>query len=802
MNPRAAPGWLGFWFLLAFATSASIPAHAGPRDQRRLERLRSTLGELESRLDELERAATGDDAASADELAEKLVRGQLLLAEGDFERAALAFFELRENHGGSDAAAQASYYLGVALARLGLVKWSVESFSANLRDESPQGRALHQRSLARLLELASPSVDARRAELPTLTATPERRARLRALGGHLESTSPPSKLESEDIRRISRWVEGIADDALSPELRYAYGHFAFKSGAYAEASSTLIELIPDERALDGSDAIGRVSLRAAYLWAAAQLELGDEEAALVGFDRVCAYNPTDSANERVVEMAWLAMGRLHYDAGRGQAAVVAYGGISRSSPLYPEALYETAWSLLAAGRHAAALDALEVLEIYIEDADFVAEVQQLRGKVAIAQRDWSGARETFTGLESDFRERVQAVRATALTTEGALDYYGAVTDDELQQFTLDALVPVSALSVARALPRAAQTEQLAQDFGALDRELLQLRELLARMEDAVLADERTLLFTDLAAHMSNLDATALEIVELREMILARQSRGLFDAQWRALQKQALRLRKTVDTPDVEGGSRGAVMREVDELGELIQRNGLVVDGMKAQLIAIEREYARTRGQQKIDAQGFLNQAASMRAELREAKTDARRLRAEVIELRGSLRYTDPWAAARRDALADYVDSLDQGWAFLSKRSRAGDFRRIWQRSAQLLARLEPLRTTLRAEATRRLQRAWIVLAAEKRNLQRYRAQMNAQRRVVSELVAEVVAATIPDVIDELEHWVIRSEVGKLDVEQAIADVEVEIMRSLESRRSTDLREIDRLLGERGRERQP
>src|SRR5690606_3364079 len=121
-------------------------------------------------------------------------------------------------------------------------------------------------------------------------------------------------------------------------------------------------------------------------------------AALDRFARITKARPSDPNDRQIVELAWLALARIHHDEGNVDDAVRAYRRIGRDSPYFPEAMYETAWTLMAAQQYEQAVQALDLLLVYDPDAPIAAEIKHLRGKVRIQQRDYEGAEEQFLAL--------------------------------------------------------------------------------------------------------------------------------------------------------------------------------------------------------------------------------------------------------------------------------------------------------------------------------------------------------------------------------------------------------------------
>ena len=171
-----AYGDVAMRLLAAACLAAAAPAAAG-RGSGSLPR--ASGSPTQRVVTEAEAGARKETTKSVKALAR--LEGQLL-AERDTERAAIVFLDLVENYPGTPAASQAMFYLGQALVGLEMDAWAVECFGRNLVDTAPDGRRYHQRSVAELLRLLTPARQPGFARNPGLSATPERRARIRSWG--------------------------------------------------------------------------------------------------------------------------------------------------------------------------------------------------------------------------------------------------------------------------------------------------------------------------------------------------------------------------------------------------------------------------------------------------------------------------------------------------------------------------------------------------------------------------------------------------------------------------------------------
>jgi tetratricopeptide (TPR) repeat protein len=773
--------------------SAPDRAHAGRNDTIEIGEAVERLRDVDKMIREAEKAAAADKKKTDEELAKRLVEGQLMLAERDVERSAIVFLDLLENNPKSNAASQAMYFLGESLVLLDMEKWASECFKRNLSDRTPDGKRFHQRSVARLFDLSAPRQPSGFARRPGLSATPEVRARLQALKLPLERPLPRSVMNEKDGEVLVRWVQSIAPDRREAELRYSYARWLFLNGKHQQARDELDGMSPVDIPMTKGGVGARWRVRAAYVAAAATLQLGEEDEAIARFSNIVRARPSALRDQQIVDLSWMAIGRIHHDRGEVEPAVRAYRAISRDSPFFPEAMYETAWTLLRGDHHDRALQALDLLLIYDPNSPIVPEIKQLRGKIKIQQRDWKGAEDEFLGLRREFDELATGLGHKLESRGDAAQYFSAVVAEDMRHFSFDAIMPIEAKQVAQTLPRAVQARDLARDVGVLEQELFETRTLLAQMKEAVGARERTRLFTDLGAHQASLDTATFDLVELQEALLVRVRAKVGGAKWTQYEERRRQLRARVDEPFGKGPTRAATTKRMEDLTKLAHSYDLMIASLRAQLIATERYYEDTRKRQRLDHNAFLKQAGQMRDEIARLEQTVASLQARVRQLGTSLRFSDPWAQARRVAVAEYATYLDGMWQALAKGASDKESRTLWLQIQRLRQRATVGRRTLDGAAGNRLARAIKILAEEEVNLTRYRTELTSQSTVTKKTVGEAMQATYTDVVGELSNLVTRAEVGLLDVAWAIQEVEAEEIRRLEMERERDLKELDRIL---------
>src|SRR5258708_8410623 len=94
--------------------------------------------------------------------------------------------------------------------------------------------------------------------------------------------------------------------------------------------------------------------------------------------------PADTWDHRhVIDLAWLAIGRLLYETDQWVQAAEAYNHVERGSPEFSAMLYELAWVYVRLGDAEPALRSLEVLSIADPNSPYMADGTLLRADLTL-----------------------------------------------------------------------------------------------------------------------------------------------------------------------------------------------------------------------------------------------------------------------------------------------------------------------------------------------------------------------------------------------------------------------------------
>jgi tetratricopeptide (TPR) repeat protein len=169
--------------------------------------------------------------------------------------------------------------------------------------------------------------------------------------------------------------------------------------------------------------------------------------AIEQFRRVARMPATTAAHRHVVDLAWMAVGRLSYESEAYIEAAEAYSHVDRQSPEFSTMLHELAWVYVRVGDYQRAQRALEVLAIADPNNLDIADGSLLRADLLLRSGEFDKALTLYRSVRGRFDPiRDQVDRFIASTGDPAAYYDRLTADPDIQT---DDKVPPLALAWAR-----------------------------------------------------------------------------------------------------------------------------------------------------------------------------------------------------------------------------------------------------------------------------------------------------------------------------------------------------------------
>lgn len=383
-------------------------------------------------------------------------------------------------------------------------------------------------------------------------------------------------------------------------------------------------------------------------------------------------NATVVQNEKdqeVVDLSWLALGRIAYEEGDIERAIDNYSRLERSSPHFDRSLWEQTWVLVSRGNYEEARRNVDIIT-YLDDpdADILAKSQLLRADLSLELGEYETARADYRAVLDRFGPIQQQMDEFAANHEDLQTFFSAVVDPTdsgrggmpplIEQWMSTDKDMREATTVLRAMQRA--EDYIEQTYLMFD----QLGGASARVQaDPTLAEG-----FKKAVEIEN------RLVQIEHQLVSAQlaavEKKMTDEQktaWAAIAAEldALRVRHEALTAKGEDGKTESedMTDELNRVQQQLNETGRDIESVRAQLTAIENLLSGS-SKQLSDAE---------RTEAEKAKVELNKniaeMTAEEERLRGeldSLRETNPLREAETQTHRSYVEKLAEAAAFLNQ----------------------------------------------------------------------------------------------------------------------------------------
>jgi tetratricopeptide (TPR) repeat protein len=167
--------------------------------------------------------------------------------------------------------------------------------------------------------------------------------------------------------------------------------------------------------------------------------------AIEQFRKVTRMPATNAETRHVVDLAWMAIGRLFHETDGYVEAAEAYSHVDRGSPEFSTMLYELAWVYVRLGDFERAQRALEVLTITDPNNLELADGSLLRADLMLRAGEFQNALGLYKDVAGHFDPIRQQLDTFLKSTNDPAVYYdkltaddfGASSDDKLPKVVLD-----------------------------------------------------------------------------------------------------------------------------------------------------------------------------------------------------------------------------------------------------------------------------------------------------------------------------------------------------------------------------
>jgi tetratricopeptide (TPR) repeat protein len=697
---------------------------------------------------------------------ERLTDGELYLRLEDYLRAAILLMDIVEHYPTHRAYPEALFLLGESLFFAGDYLGARKRYAEVIdRSSDPAFSPYLQMALSRLIEIAIHTRDFREVDGYF--------ARLEAL--------PSSTLSVTTAYFRAKYLYNRAvpiDDVLNGPPNAAIQ--GVDQGRLEQARKGFIA-IPS-----GTE----FSLRSKYFVGTIHTLRGEYLDAIAAFHGVLGHDPANEQERQVVELTYLALGRLYYETDQLEQALEAYRAVEQTSPHFDEALYELAWNYIRMGDAVQAERALEVLSVAAPDSALNADGKVLRGDLLARTGRYDEAEVVFDEVRATFGPIRDDLARTRQEHPDLHAYFRRVVRENLDHFDIDDFLPESARRWIDLEGDYERALEVLADLSEAKQLVQETDELAQRIKAALSAPNRVSVFSDLRRQRERTTGLRNRAARARGTLINGETQVQGDRRGEVARVRARRRELQAEVMKMPVETEDFIDRDFEKLEEyrVAERD---LQGLRVEILGLEARIVASRtglaavDPEKVDPKALRAQLDRHEVEVKEYEEQLTwlRRRLEVGRLHvgvGDKRYqADDTERTKFINLVDrereLVGSGGPGYDAAFSRVAAVE-RQLDQRDAEVAARVQ-----------RRVAEMLAVVDEETANLARYRVALGSLEGETEDVVGAITYLNFNRVHDRFHDLVLRADVGKIDVSWA--------------RREDHRLRIDALTRERARELQ-
>jgi len=762
---RAHEVWLGC--TLVFSLVASVAPDVAAQD---LTAANREVADLESDAQRLmARPVRPHDRKSDTFVEERLTDGELYLRLEDYLRAAILLMDIVEHYPTHRAYPEALFLLGESLFLAGDYLGARKRYAEVIdRSSDPAFSPYLQPALSRLIEIAIHTRDFREVDGYF--------ARLEALpSASLSVTTAYFRAKYLYNRAVP--IDDVLNAPPNAEIR------GVDQGRLEQARKGFI-------AIPGGT---EFSLRSKYFVGTVHTLRGEYLDAIAAFHGVLGHEPANEQEGQVVELTYLALGRLYYETEQLEQALEAYRAVQQTSSHFDEALYELAWTYIRMGDAIQAERALELLSVAAPDSPLNADGKVLRGDLLARTGRYEEAEVVFDEVRATFGPIRDELARKRTEHPDLHAYFRRVVRENLDHFDMDDFLPESARRWIDLEGDYERALEVLADLSEAKQLVRETDELAQRITAALSAPNRVSVFSDLRRERERTTGLRNRAARARGTLInsASQSEGnrqgeVARVRARRQELQAGVMKMPIDTEDF-------IDRDLDKLAEYraAERD---LQGLRVEILGLEARIVASRSglvsvdPEKVDPKALRDQLAQHESEIREYEEQLTwiRRRLEVGRLHvgvGDKRYQAD--DAERTKFINLVDRERK----LTGASGPG-YNAAFSRVAAVERQLDQRDAEVAAVVKRRVAEMLVVVDEETANLSRYRRAIGSLEGETEEVVGAITYLNFNRVHDRFYDLVLRADVGKIDVSWAKREDHRLRIDALTRERARELQALD------------
>lgn len=771
------------WRLGAVVTSAALLSWGLARDARADDGTSAAQADLTYVGRNMATVQSAVDRSKAEQQTpeQRLANGELLYRMNDYQRAIVVLSEIMEEFPNTPSFPDALWLRGETYYAMHDYLSARRDYKALVdRGNEPRFQAYFGRSLARLVDVA------------------------------IRLNDPP-----ETLAPIFERFNQVPPAQVDAGLLYAKGKAYYHQGSYNDAQSAFAQVANGTPYTHQARYFqGLVALKIARSSAGSNKGAAvNYKPAIEGFRAVTVLPPDTPDHQHVIDLAWMAIGRLFYEMEQYQQAAEAYAKVDRSSPEFDTMLYELAWVYVRLGDVQRADRALEVLMVSDPNSQYIGDGTLLRADLLLRAGAFDRALQLYQSVLAQYEPMRAKVDTFLDSTKDVAVYYDKLAQQQLDLLDQNDQLPPIAIRWAREAEDGPLAFAVIDDINECKTLIKQSNQLVDKLTALTGASNRVRAFPELEAGeeaaLALLNRISRARLEIAHALDGAEPSSL-GGEMGQVRDQRRALMSAIEGLPIEPADfalrEQQGLQQWNTLSQQLTQRSQEVDSLQASINGLRRMLAD--GPQ----QGIARDPAStqrFQAELDANEHDLKTYRDNIAEVRrqidmgraqiglGDSRYQND--AVARDQFRDLIEREVQlasggagGSGAQQLSAQAGAvLAQARQYEAQLVAAFQQLDAQV-AERAGGLQQK---IDGERANIAKYQQTLDGYDNEARDLVGRVAQRNFGLVRDKLRGIVLRADVGMTEQAWEVREEELDRVRSLQSERSRQEQLLDEELKE-------
>lgn len=610
----------------------------------------------------------------------------------------------------------------------------------------------------------------------------------------------------------------VAPSGVTGALAYARGKGLFAKKDFGGAKSAFAQVDPQsEFQHQAKYFLGLIEVREATPPAA---PLAEGEApppvppsrytrAIDAFEQVTKLPADTPEHKRVIDLAWIAIGRLFYETAQYPRAVQAYNRIDRSSAEFGSMLYELAWVYVRLGDVDRAQRALEVLAIADPNSQNIADGSLLRADLMLRAGQFEKSLKVYEGVRATYDPMREKIDAFLGQTSDPAVYYDKLAAEHLDALDNSSSLPALAVQWAREAEDGPAAFAVLEDVKQCRELIKQSNELIEKVSAVLNSPNRVRAFPELKAG----EERALSLINRIGHARLALGQGMDDVdnsafsgelgaarkQRRALEK---RLAKIPVTESDFSARESQAVNQWNGASQKLQRLNLQVDQLQATVNGLRRLIRESPRagvvRDPATVKRYEDELANHEREIATYRAQTEVLRKAVAAGKMQVGFGDQRFVEDAEVRKAYRDALNREVSLASGGAGGSDLAAYARRVQPLLRSADSSESTLEAqlaaiekEVEKKTTALRDLLAKETANVVSYGVQLDTLDSQARLVVGEVAMRNFGLVRDRFKNIVLRADVGITEEAWEVREEQMTRVKLLQIER----RREDRLLTE-------